>query len=187
MTPMAAYAHALESPALRVVWRWPRLSKRFVPNSGIVFFLQLFHHSLLDLTICSQLCMKTISPVVSFFEYTQFLHHFLFTGIPFSVIRICMPLGKWPSEEVDLRPLIVARTVDTNDDPMNSIIELQGGYLERLFSDSAVWKKVLSSGQIRAISFRSERWKAYLTFTISNHLGDEWHQYGHGAVAHECP
>ncbi|KAL5472472.1 hypothetical protein PMIN07_000703 [Paraphaeosphaeria minitans] len=115
-----------------------------------------------------QLCMKTVYPMVPFPDYARFIGDFLFS-------------------EIDLRPFVVARSADTTDDPANSDIQLEGEYLGNVFSNWTVWKKVLSSGQVRAITFRPEGWKAYLTFTISNDLGEEWWRYGYGAVGHECP
>ena len=131
--------------------------------------------------------MKTIHPVVSFPEYARFLGDFLFKGIAFPVIFICLPAGKWPSEAIDIRPLIVARYADTDEDPANSMIQLQGEYLQMLFRDSAIWKRVLATGQIRAISFRPQQWNAHLTLTINNELGEVWREFGHNAVGHECP
>lgn len=131
--------------------------------------------------------MKAVYPVVSFPEYARFLKDFLFNGVSLPLIRVCPPQGKWPSEEIDIRPLLVARFADIDDNPANSIVQLQGEYLNLIFRDSAVWKRVLASGQIRAVTFRTERFKAYITFTISDELGLEWMQYGHGAVGHQCP
>lgn len=156
----------------------------------MVLLVKVSHNLLHELTFASAfspMSMKTTYPVVSFPAYARFLGDYLFTGIPFPVIRICLPEGNWPSEEIDLRPLIVARSQDTDDNPKNSVVQFDHQYLESLFVDWAVWKKVLLSGQVRAISFRAEVACAFVIFTISKELGEEWQYYGYPAAVHECP
>ncbi|KAF2441532.1 hypothetical protein P171DRAFT_73386 [Karstenula rhodostoma CBS 690.94] len=135
----------------------------------------------------SPLSMKTIYPVVPFPEYARFLNDFLFTGLPLPVVRVCLPRGQWPSEEIDLRPLVVARCKDSDDNPMNSVVQFDNEILDSCCSSWAVWRTVLLSGQICAISFRAAGWHAFLTFTISKELGELWQEHGYPAVAHECP
>jgi hypothetical protein len=129
--------------------------------------------------------MKTTYPVIALQVYDSFLRTFLFTGLP--VPQILVRAYFWPSDEINLRPLIVARSGDTEGNPMRSVVQFHDAWVDNLCRDWEVWKELLVAGHLCAISFRVEAGSLRLTYTISKELGEVWQQYGFAAVAHECP
>jgi hypothetical protein len=129
--------------------------------------------------------MKNFYPVIALEAYESFLQTFLFTGLP--VPQILVRAYFWPSKEINLRPLIVARSNSTHENPVHSVVQFYDAWVDRLCRDWAVWKRLLVEGHLCDISFRVEAGNLIHTFTISKDLGSEWRQYGFAAVAHECP
>ena len=115
--------------------------------------------------------------------FAKFMRAFVLTSSPpfnlfrqISVNYISLYVDSWAHcMSVDLRPLVIARSIDFH-------VELPNP-LQVLCRPSAHWDHMSRKCHLRDITFSvSPDFGPIITFTISNEIGELWTRYGYEAV-----